>query len=130
MTLIEEFVSDQLFYKKLIYRRIHNIILDAAPSIEMRLRFGIPFYDFLGWMCYMKSDRKGNGVYIAFIRGFELSNEQGLLEANGRTQIKSITYFDVKEIKEEPLREIIHEALLLNEEHYKSKKTKNSRKAK
>jgi hypothetical protein len=128
--LIEEFVLDQAPYKQAIFKRIHNIVMNEAPNIEARFRFGIPFYDYLGWMCYMKSDRKGNGVYIAFIRGFELSNEQGLLEANGRTQIKSITYFDVKEIKEEPLREIIQEALLLNEEHFNRRKTKKRKKAK
>ena len=92
--------------------------------MEQQLNFGIPFYYHFGWMCYLSPYKKNNGVYIAFIRGFELSDEQKLSEIKRRKQIKSISYQDVKDINEAILREIIQEALLLNEEHFKEKKKK------
>jgi len=123
----QEYVLNQPEHYQPIFKRLQQIVLQSAPNIEERIRYGIPFFDYYGWMCYLSPLKKDKGVYIAFLRGFELSNEQGILEANGRTMIKSITYTHVKDIQEEPLREIIQEALLLNEEYFSKKKSKKKK---
>jgi hypothetical protein len=127
MNASQEYILTQPENYQSIFKLLRQIILQSAPNIEERIRYGIPFFDYHGWMCYLSPLKKDKGVYIAFLRGFELSNEQGILEANGRTMIKSITYTHVKEIQEAHLREIIQEALLLNEEHYKAKKAKKKK---
>jgi hypothetical protein len=127
MNASEEYILNQPEHYVPILRRIRNIVLSTAPGIEEKIRFGVPFFDYFGWMCYLSPLKNNKGVYIAFLRGFELSNEQGILEANGRVMVKSITYSHQNDIKEGPLREIIQEALLLNEEHHQEKKKRNKK---
>ena len=50
-----------------------------------------------------------------------MSNEQGIIEMGNRKRFGLIRYYDVKEIKEEPLMEIIHEAIMVDEEVWKKK---------
>ncbi len=52
---------------------------------------------------------------MCFIRGYELSNAQGLLESKGRKQVLSIDFSSVSEIPKDAIREIINEALYLDE---------------
>ena len=58
---------------------------------------------------------KNKGVELAFTRGKELSNIQGVLNSHGRNQVFGIRYHNVEEISSELLSEIIQEALLLDE---------------
>ena len=125
--LVSDYILRQSPNQQAILTRLRGIILKAADGIEEKFSFKIPFYYYCGWMCYATIERKTDHVYIAFIRGFELSNEQGILEAKGRTMVKSITYSSVKEIDEEALLNILHEAMLLNEMHFKKKKKKKGK---
>jgi preprotein translocase subunit Sec61beta len=50
-----------------------------------------------------------------------MSNEQGIIEMGNRKRFGLIRFYDVKEIKEEPLMEIIHEAIMVDEEVWKKK---------
>ena len=75
-------------------------------------------------MCYL-NPTKDNGVELCFTRGNELSNTQRILQSKGRKQVSGITYYEIKQIEESPILEILHEALLLdNEVPYKIKKKK------
>lgn len=58
---------------------------------------------------------KNGSVELAFTRGNELSNGQGLLEDKGRKQVKSIAFTTRSEIPEQMMREVIHEAIILDE---------------
>ncbi len=122
--LITDYILRQSPNQQAILKRLRSIILNATDGIEEKFSFKIPFYYYYGWMCYTTIERKTDKVYIAFIRGFELSDEQGILEAKGRTMVKSITYANAKEVDEEILLPILHEAMLLNEMHFKKKKKK------
>jgi hypothetical protein len=70
-------------------------------------------------MSYLNPLKNNEGVDIAYLKGFELSNIQGILEANGRSMVKSVTNTHVSELDENMLNEILQEALFLNETHYK-----------
>lgn len=124
MNANQEYILNQPEHIQPLYHKLRTIILSCADSIEEKMRYGIPFFDYYGWFCYLSPYKKDKGVYIAFLRGFELSNEQGILEAGDRKMVKTITYTSIKDINEEVLLEIIHEALWLNEQHFKKKKSK------
>lgn len=79
-----------------------------------KMRYKIPFYDHKSWVCYLNPVKNG-GVELAFVRGNQLSNDQGLLQANNRKQIRGITMFKVAEIPEREILEIVQEALILDE---------------
>jgi len=75
-------------------------------------------------MCYL-NPTKDNGVELCFTRGNELSNTQRILQSKGRKQVSGITYYEIKQIEESPILEILYEALLLDDEvPYKIKKKK------
>ncbi|MEO1096988.1 MAG: hypothetical protein AAFX57_04455 [Bacteroidota bacterium] len=62
----------------------------------------------------LKSYQEKNGRFL-FLRGNELSNEQGLLSGKGRKQVMSIEIAKLSDLPEGAIKEVIHEALLLDE---------------
>jgi hypothetical protein len=121
MNAVSLFIAEQPENNLAILSRLQQLILASAPQLEEKLSYGIPFFYYLGRLCYLNTHR--HGVDIGFCRGFELSNEQELLEARDRVEVKTITYQSPDAIAESPLREILQEALLLNEWHFKNKKS-------
>jgi hypothetical protein len=121
MNAVNLFIAEQPEVNRAILKRLQHIILASAPQLEEKISYCIPFYYYFGRLCYLNPHRQG--VDVGFCRGFELSDEQELLEAKDRTEVKTITYGTVAAIAERPLREILQEALLLNEWHYRHKKT-------
>jgi len=106
-----------------VFQRLHDL-LSYELDLECKIRYRIPFYYNRSWICYL-SPKKNNGVELVFLRGNELSNAQGILDAKGRKQVSGIEYRSVRDIKIEVLLECIQEALLLDETvPYKSKRNK------
>ncbi len=97
-----------------ILLHLHELIT-SFPEVTGKIRYKIPFYDRRSWICYL-NPIKGDRVELAFTRGNELSNEQGLLEARGRQQIMGVVFDVVEEIPDETVLEVLQEALLLDEE--------------
>lgn len=93
---------------------IHDLIRDI-PGVTHKLRYNIPFYHRKSWICYMNPIKK-EGIELAFLRGNELSNEQGILNLKGRKQVAGIEIFAPKDIPLTAINEILQEALLLDEQ--------------
>jgi hypothetical protein len=92
------------------------------PGTSSKLRFKIPFYYRYSWVCYMNPLKSG-GLELCFLRGQELSNEQGILDAKDRKMVAGITLKPDEKVPETSIREIIQEALLLDEmANFSSKK--------
>jgi hypothetical protein len=91
----------------------HQLML-ALPTITSKIRFKIPFYYSKSWVCYLNPLKNGF-VEFAFLRGNELSNEQGILKARGRQQVAGIIFEEIDEHNISILKEIIQEALLLDQ---------------
>jgi hypothetical protein len=89
-------------------------LLTEFPTVRAVIKYKIPFYDQNTWVCYL-NPLKNDKVSLCFLRGYELSNEQGLLESKGRKQVLSIDFGSVEEIPKTAIREIINEALFLDE---------------
>lgn len=83
---------------------------DLVPKI----RFNIPMYYRKSWVCYL-NPIKNNGIELAFLKGHQLSNDQGLLRSKDRKMVFGIDLFDVSTIPERTIDEIIQEALLLEQ---------------
>lgn len=92
---------------------IHNLLTEDL-NLTAKLRYKIPFYYRKTWICYINPG-KDNTVELAFVRGNELSNAQGILDSKGRKQVWSIALTTPAEIPTEALTEIIQEAVLLDE---------------
>lgn len=101
---------------------LRNLILDVAPQVEEKINFTVPFFYFRGPFCYLSP--KFDGVYIGLVKGYQLSNEQGILETKNRKFIRSIHFYSLAEVqeKEEVVRQVLNEAAILNEYSAQQKK--------
>lgn len=97
-----------------IMRWFHEL-LTGEFNLTAKIRYKIPFYYGKTWICYLNPGKDGS-VEFAFVRGNELSNEQGLLQHNGRKQVAGITLQFFSDIPVKSIKEVIHEAVFLDEE--------------
>lgn len=106
-----------------ILMHLHELIV-AYPEVSGKIRYKIPFYYRKSWVCYLNPVGKDK-VELVFLRGNELSNEQGLLAARGRKQVLGVIFEQIAGIPDAVLHEILQEAFLLDEEiPYASKRRK------
>jgi len=124
MQEVEVFIEEQPEPTQGLLWYLHELLL-SYPEVTAKMRYKIPFYYRKSWICYLNPLKKG-GVELAFTRGNELSNEQGLLQFNGRKQVAGLAFAKIEAIPEAVLNEIVQEALLLDAEvPYASKRRKN-----
>lgn len=116
MSAVEDYIRERPEPQRGLLLRLRQMMFAASPRMREKIRYKVPFYDCPRWFCYTNPLKSG-GVEVGFLRGNELSNEQGLLEARDRRTIRGVTLMNFDDLarKEEALLEIIQEALLLEE---------------
>ena len=123
MDPILSFIYERENPQREILLYLHELFTNQL-HLEAKLRYKIPFYYNKSWICYL-NPVKPQSIELAFPRGNELSNAQGLLEAKERKQVRGITFKQVKDIPRDALWEIMQEALILDETvPYASKRKK------
>jgi hypothetical protein len=121
MTEVENYIFKFEGKQREIMLFFHQLFSVELNLID-KLRFKIPFYYRKSWICYLNPS-KNNRIELAFVRGNELSNSHGILDSKGRKQVWSIELNKLSEIPINELKEIIHEAILLDENvPYESKR--------
>ena len=113
MADVQSFIERHEGQQRLILEYFRNVFVEELGLIE-KIRFKIPFFFNRSWICYL-NPVKNNGIDLSFLRGNELSNVQGLLEARGRVQVRSVTFYNLEDISRSLIDEIIQEAILLDE---------------
>ncbi len=89
-------------------------MLTEDLGLYCKIRWKLPFYYQHSWIVYL-NPKKHNSVDLAFIRGNELSNENGLMESKDRKQIMTTEIFDLKTMPIDGIIENLQEALLIDE---------------
>lgn len=101
-------------------------MLMMNPGVVSKIRYRVPFYYRHSWFCYINPLKEG-GIELAFTRGNELSNMEGILEAHDRKQVQGIRLKPGEDFPEDIIHMVIQEALLLDESiPYASKRKKKS----
>ena len=113
MSAVEDFIYQFEGDQRKVMLHLHHW-LTTDLNLAEKIRFKIPFYYGRSWICYL-NPVKNNKVEFAFVRGKELSNDQGILQSKGRKQVYSVEFEKVSEIPMQQLNEIIQEAILLDE---------------
>lgn len=113
MTAVEDYIYTLEGAQREVLLYLHKFLVQEV-NLEDKLRFKIPFYFRKSWICYLNPIKK-EGIEIAFLRGNELSNEQGLLDSKGRKQVCGIVFTKPSEIPIRALTEILQEAILLDD---------------
>ncbi len=112
MTAIENFIYQHEGEQRDILLYLHELL--SEQNLLSKIRYKVPFYYGKSWICYL-NPVKPDGVELAFIRGNELSNEQGLLDKKDRKMVAGITVTAIVDLPKTAVLEIIQEAILLDE---------------
>ena len=124
---VQGFIASYESPKKEMMTVLRSWIHDLGPHIQEKISYRIPFFYFYGPLCYLSPRREG--IELAFTKGHHLEDESGLLKAEGRKQVRSRVFFSVAELEEyeDTLRQLLNQAAILNEYHFKQKRKKAGR---
>ena len=116
---VRQFINDQPQPQREMMTILRSWILDLGPHTQEKISYKIPYFSFYGTMCYLSPQE--DGVDLGFTKGYELSDDQKMLESKGRKQVKSVTFYSVAELEEneDAIRHILNEAAILNEYRFK-----------
>lgn len=126
--LVLDFIEQQTSAKqRRVLAYLHDLLADRL-GLTAKIRYRIPFYYRHSWICYL-NPAPNEGVELAFTRGNELSNAQGLLSSAGRKQVYGVVLHDPASVSEDTLLEVLNEAILLDESVPYASKRKQARKS-
>lgn len=112
MSAVEIFIDECEEPARSIMIYLHEVLTNEL-GLKPKIRYKIPFYDSKSWICYL-NPQKDKSVELAFTRGNELSNEQGMLENKGRKQIMGVCFSSLESIPHNSLMEVLLEAIELD----------------
>ena len=120
-----------------IVNRLRSLITECLPkaSEEPKYGVGVPFYVRNRMICFIwpssvywglkrKAEAKQKLVTLGFCQGNLMSNESGLLEAEGRKQVYCLYINSIREIYETQIRAWLYEAELIDDDFGRKKKAK------
>lgn len=117
----DSFLDALLPEEQSICLRIRDLILINFPHLKETWAYGAPFYKGRSRVCFLYPaslpySGVKTGVNFGFNCGHLLSNAQGLLNLGERKEVAYIPLTTAKDIREDILLEILHEAVILDNE--------------
>lgn len=113
MNKVEDYILNFEGDQKEIMLFFHGLLTEEFDLIP-RFQYNLPFYYRKSWICYLFPTKKGL-IELAFPRGRELPNAQGILKSRGRKMVSSIEFKELKDIPVKGIREVIQEAIMLDD---------------
>lgn len=116
---VRQYISEQPQPQREMMTVLRSWILDLGSHTQEKMSYKKPYFSFYGTMCYLNPHEEG--VDLGFTKGYELSDDQKILESKGRKQVKTITFHSVAELEEteEAIRHVLNQAAILNEYRFK-----------
>ncbi|MFC5411886.1 DUF1801 domain-containing protein [Larkinella bovis] len=112
---VDEYINRQNPEIHRLLAQLRRLIKEAAPRVQEKINWGVPFFLYKGHLCYLNPLRTSEpAVDLCFLRGYELANEQNVLENRGRRTVRSLVVRE-GEVDENLIRSLLQEAILLNE---------------
>ena len=117
---MEEFLISLPKNEQEITIRLRKTVFKAAPELKEKFSYGVPFYYGKKRVCFIWPSsapygKQNNTVQFGFCRGNLLSDERKTLEKETRKQVYMITYSSPKQIQEKILKELIEEAMIVDD---------------
>ncbi len=131
--MLNKFKDFDTFYEallpdeKAVCGRLRRLVLDNFPEVREKFGYGVPYYHRYSRICFFYPasfpySGRSEGVVLGFARAHLLSNEQGLLDMGDRKEVGYVHLLREKDIRENQLLEILHEAVLLDDDIHRSKR--------
>jgi hypothetical protein len=117
--LVEDLIANLPEPERKITLTLRQHILENAPMLREKLSYGVPYYSKKSRVCFIWPASIPNGgiaegVVLGFCKGHLLSNEEGLLQGNGRKEVVTAQYVSLKQIDWPQVRQWIQEALIID----------------
>lgn len=127
---VDQMIATLPRQEQVVVKRLRSLVLECIPQATEQSYYDIriPFYrrnklicfiwpPSLSWETSAKIEkRKSNGVTLGFSQGYLMSNEDGVLQAEGRKQVYVMYFKTLKEIDEHQVRALLYEAAMIDEE--------------
>ncbi|HYF30669.1 MAG TPA: DUF1801 domain-containing protein [Chitinophagaceae bacterium] len=116
-----------------IVEALRSLVLECIPDAVEKLSYNVPFYHRFGRICFIWPSSvqwgppRRTGVDIGFCRG-DLLSDPSYLDIGNRKQVYVKTFHHPREIDYEQLRQLLYEAVVIDEEHAMAKKKKPANK--
>jgi uncharacterized protein YdhG (YjbR/CyaY superfamily) len=126
-------VQDFLDYlpadERRIVDKLRKIVMDCMPHCKEKLAYNVPFYYVHSRICFIWpasvawGNVKNKGVQFGFCKGYLMTDDLNYLDKGNRKEMYFKSFYSVKEIDTELLKNYIFEAMFVDEQAAK-KKTK------
>lgn len=111
MKLTDEYIYRQPEKYQSILMHLISVFEREIPVLEMKFKWGMPYLYYKKRMfCYLISNSKKGFVDAGFAKGFELRRNQDYLVGEKRNTVKSLRYYNLDEIDNDVLVDVIKEA--------------------
>ncbi len=124
--------------EQVLVKRLRALVIECIPQATEKAYYdlGIPFYTRNRLICFIwppsvfwepnadHEKRKEKGVSLGFNQGKLMSNEEGVLLAEGRKQVYMMYFKKPDDIDENQIRALLFEAAMIDEQFAKKKKRK------
>jgi hypothetical protein len=124
--------------EQVIVKKLRALVMECIPQATEKAYYdmAIPFYTRNRLICFIwppsvswepganHEKRKSKGVSLGFNQGNLMSNEDGILLAEGRKQVYVMYFKKPDDIDEGQVRALLFEAAMIDEQFAKRKKKK------
>jgi hypothetical protein len=133
---IDQMIAALPHEEQVMVKKLRALVIECIPQATEKsyYDFGIPFYRRNRLICFIwppsvvwepgadHEKRKGKGVSLGFNQGNLMSNEDGVLLAEGRKQVYVMYFKKLNDIDEARVRSLLFEAAMIDEQFTKNKK--------
>lgn len=114
MKFTDEYIYRQPEKYQAILMHLISVFEQEIPELKLLFKWGIPyFYYNKRPFCYLAPNHKKGFVDAGFSRGFQLKRNQEYLIDENRNTVKSLRYYDLEEIDNTILIDVIQESVAL-----------------
>lgn len=135
---IDQMIANLPRNEQVMVKRLRALVMECIPQATEKAYYdmGIPFYTRNRLICFIwppsmswesganQEKRKAKGVTLGFNQGNLMSNEDGVLLAEGRKQVYVMYFKELNDIDEARVRALLFEAAIIDEQFGKKKKRK------
>jgi hypothetical protein len=129
---VDEIVNDLPKWEQLIVKRLRTLIVECLPHALEKNSYGVPFYRRNRMICFIwppsiswgskKEQWANKGVILGFCQGNLFANDGKLLLKEGRKQVYCMYFKSHTEIDEAPIRSLLFESEIIDNEFRKNSK--------
>jgi hypothetical protein len=114
MKITDEYIYRQPEKFRSILLHLITVFEREIPELVLLFKWGIPYFYYKKKpFCYLAPNHKKGFVDAGFARGFQLTGNQDCLVGEKRNTVKSLRYYNLEDIDNAILIDVIKEAVIL-----------------